>query len=169
MPDEDGFEGTVKAYMNVFTPATGYIATDGETVEVDGVDAKPRRAPVEVVGRVLDLDHCGIAIWQLDDHRAVLLCGDVIMFSHDPGGVRHDRQWRVGRLRVRRVVTPSQTTLRSQFVETETDPFGVVAMCAGDWVFRVGAPTTPSLEERVADLERRVAILTNHDHSGDLK
>lgn len=107
-----------------------------EMVEVHEV-AKPRLAPVEHVGKMRRLNgRVDIDVIP----GVVLAAGDRLLLRPGPGS-----PWRTGRGAVLDVQ-------RSDLSE-------VVAWCEHDDVYRIGKPTTPSLEERVADLERIVGEL----------
>ena len=112
-------------------PAPAAVALDPEMVEVRDV-ARPRMAPVEYVGRAVRAG-LGGEYWA----TGAASPGDVLIARPDssPGS-----SWRTGR-----VVVGAHYDLR-----------GITAICEGDHVYRIGKPTTPSLEERVAMLERLV-------------
>ncbi|HKP06393.1 MAG TPA: hypothetical protein VJU58_03995 [Microbacterium sp.] len=106
--------------------------SDGiEMVEVYEV-ATPRLAPVEYVGRLQRDPVDGLFV-----DASSLRVGDVLVArpgSHGP--------WRTGRAAVVRGLGVTWSS--------------ITAICDGDHVYRIGKPTTPSLEERVAMLERLV-------------
>lgn len=107
-----------------------------EMVQVYDV-ARPRLAPVEHVGKMRRInDRVDIDVVP----GVQLAAGDRLLLRPGPGS-----PWRTGR----GVVLDVQ---RSDLSE-------VCAWAEGDDVYRIGKPTTPSLEERVADLERIVGEL----------
>lgn len=105
------------------------MVSEVETVEVYEV-AEPRRAPVEFIGR---LTHDGSP--RVDATR--LAVGDWLIARPS-----QDSPWRTGRASVVRGLGVNWSW--------------IVAIADGDYVYRIGKPLTPSLEERMAELERRV-------------
>ena len=107
--------------------------SEPELVDVHEV-AKPRLAPVEFVGRVARYE------WGRYYVDGDVRAGDVLLARWEPHGC-----WRTGRA----VAYDDSGVVRVDLAQ-------IVAIAEHDYVYRIGKPTTPSLEERVAELERRV-------------
>lgn len=110
------------------------MTDDVETIVIG--ESFTRRAPVELIGRV---------VWA----NGLYVSGDVLPVAGDELLARPllamGTPFRTGRA----VVLANEQG--APFVNLST----IVAICAGDYVYRIGKPFTPSLEERVAALERR--------------
>jgi hypothetical protein len=116
-----------------------------ETVELpDG-----RRAPVELVGRVAAI-HSDAMIVQGQHPRspATLSSGDEIVLRYD---VTPGTRWRTGTARVQ---AASGVTVR-------IDQHAIIARAVGDYVYRIGKPLTPSLDERVTAIERLLGLVAD--------
>lgn len=111
-----------------------------ETVEVHEV-ARPRLAPVEYVGRVARPNRDIVVLLE----ASVALRVDDVLIARPAGGY-----WRTGRAVVLDRVVAGGVPLIA------VDLTSITAICEGDHVYRIGKPLTPSLEERVAELERRI-------------
>lgn len=109
-----------------------------ELVEVYDV-ARPRLAPVEYVGR-LRRDAQGRYHISPGTMAVAVQTGDELLARPE---MALGAAWRSGR-----------TKVGADFLDIEW--YRITAICEGDHVYRIGKPTTPSLEERVAMLERLV-------------
>ena len=110
--------------------------SEPETVEVFQ-EARPRHAPVEYIGRVRDGGSGYRSLRVEPEVQIEVPCTLVARPANEPHSY-----WRTGTVKVD--------------ADGRYDLSHIVAICAGDYVYRIGKPTTPSLEERVAELERRV-------------
>ncbi len=112
-----------------------------ELVQVEQVSTT-RMAPVEYVGRAVRAGPSG-EIWA----DGAVQHGDTLLArpSDRPGS-----HWRPGRV----VVGDSRIAIGER--NSHYDLRRITAIAEGDYVYRIGKPTTPSLEERVAMLERLV-------------
>jgi hypothetical protein len=104
-----------------------------EMVEVYEV-ARPRLAPVEFIGRLQRDD--GV----LHVEHATLQVGDSLIARPSD-----DSPWRTGRAIVGQGLGVGW--------------WDIAAICEGDCIYRIGMPTTPSLEERVEALEMGVRLI----------
>ena len=107
-----------------------------ETVEVPNIGT-PLLAPVEYVGRLIRVQVTGRLHIDVSSIVVSVRSGDTLMVRPE---LREYCPWRPGRVTVGRHVF-------------DVDWRQVAAACEGDHVYRIGRPTTPTLEERVAELE----------------
>lgn len=110
-----------------------------ETVEVNDV-ARPRQAPVHLIGRV---------VRGVDGRLKIELVPSPVPYAIKDGTRLLARAWPGG---------PWRTG------HCEVDEIGqynlanIVACCEGDYVYRIGKPLAPSLEERVEAVERLLGL-----------
>ena len=120
-----------------------------ETIELP--DGRP--APVELVGRVVDFDHGMLVVGVDDVPRRPIAVGDELMLR--PMRDR-DSRWRPGSHRVVGF-EPGGITARILL----RDRWAVTAQATDDYVYRIGRPLTPSLDERVTAIERLLGIVVD--------
>lgn len=113
-----------------------------ETVEVDPVGAK-RHAPVKLIGRLIRGAYGRLEIELAPSPVPYAIKeGTQLLVRAWPGG-----PWRTGRCEVDEI---GQYNLAN-----------IVACCEGDYVYRIGKPLTPSLEERVEAMERLLGLVVD--------
>jgi hypothetical protein len=133
--------------------------SDIETVQVDPVSSE-RRAPLDLVGRVEQIRSGNWLRVDTYGYEPGLGVGDVVLLRAVERAGGHFRSGRA---------TIVEVSSGASFTDIHLDQC-IVAQAEGDYVYRIGKPLTPSLEERVARLERMVypdlAVADDAEKSG---